>query len=122
MFQARKSKRVRPTRLAGDPDEVLRPRRISVLDRVLVVLLFLLVDGRSPNEWLFPEVNGNKWRASIHRCAVEFWAETHQFAPRSLRPGGACYLLHMDHGWPRPSRSIHEVQANHMHWPIPLQA
>ena len=46
-------------------------------------------------------MDGRRWRESIARCAEKFWVGIHKFVPRSLRPGGACYL-HLVHGWPLP--------------------
>jgi len=66
-----------------------------------MILLLLFVRGKEASDWLFPAVDGRKWREAIGRCAVKFWVEMHRFVPRSLRPGGACYL-HVEHGWPLP--------------------
>ena len=101
VIQARHSKRIRPARLSDDPDEVLRPRQVSLFDRALMVLLWVFVQGKDATAWLFPSVDGRRWRMVIQSCAEKFWTEMHRFVPRSLRPGGACHL-HMDHGWPLP--------------------
>ena len=61
----------------------------------------LYTRGVAPDRFLFPNVDAGRWRRALARLAIKFWAEQHSFVPRSLRPGGACYL-HLVHGWPLP--------------------
>lgn len=87
--QVRNSKRVKGTRLAG-LNGILRPRQVVIFDRALMVLL-----------WAFANVQSGGWWDWLTHMAEKFWVHDFQIVPRSLGPGGACYL-HMEYGWPSP--------------------
>ena len=80
---------------------MLQPRQVVIWDKALMVLLKALVAGLAPLAEVFPTVDGPRWRRAIARMADLFWVPDLQLVPRSLRPGGACYL-HLTHHWPLP--------------------
>ena len=54
---------------------------------------------------MFGDFDGGDWRKVLARLADFFWVPELQLVPRSLRPGGACYL-HLEYGWPLPDLVI----------------
>ena len=101
VFQARVSKRARSARVAADPEEILRPRQVTMFDKALMVLLWFYLQGIDRSDFLFPNVDAGKWRRVMATLGEKYWVGLHSFVPRSLRPGGACYL-HLVHGWLLP--------------------
>jgi hypothetical protein len=108
--QIRSHKRGRATRFVFGGAEVLKPKQVVLYDSALMVLLFYYCAAFGEDDPIFPHLGGDGFRRMMFRMAQYYGVTQHQLVPRSVRPGGACYL-HVELGWPLADLVIRGVWA-----------